>query len=109
MFRNTYVINITEHASVRVKERLKIKGTSAQRMAFKAYREGIDSSNAKGQLATYIKDLDSRYDGAAFTKVYNEFAWVFSKEDSKGRTHKTENRESIINLVTAYAVPGEES
>lgn len=107
MFRNAYKINITDHAADRLRQRLGLKGRSAEKKAFVAFREGIDLANARGQLADYINELNDRYESAAYVKIYNECAYVFSRENGKGRTYRTDSREIVVNLITVYPVPGE--
>ena len=89
-------IVLTNHAYVRMKERVGVGRKAAERLVSRAYEEGIDKEKARGSLFRYItgearkecyRDDDIR--------IYGEMVYCF-KDTPEGK--------SI--LVTVFYIPG---
>lgn len=87
----TNEVDITEHAYQRAKERLSLNNKALDRMAVKAYVEGIKHSDTTGKLNKYITGLWGKYKTANNIRIYGEVIFLFAK-----------NR-----LITVYQIPNE--
>jgi predicted metallo-beta-lactamase superfamily hydrolase len=82
-------IIVTEHAEQRAKERLRWNKNAIERMAEKAYIEGISHSDADGKLKKYFDKLFLIQHQANNTRIYGQVVYLFS-----------DNR-----LVTLFLIP----
>jgi hypothetical protein len=70
-------ILITEHAYDRAKERLSWKPKALDKMAEKAFSEGIQHKDTKGSLHKYITKLWFQYRNANNIRIYGENVYFF--------------------------------
>lgn len=82
---------ITDHAYERAKERLSLNHKALDRMAVKAYKDGIKHSDTTGRLNKYVTNLWSKSKTANNVRIYGEVIFLFAK-----------NR-----LITVYQIPNE--
>lgn len=82
-------IIITDHAYDKAKERFSFSKPALERVAGKAYREGITHSSSSGNLKKYITKLWFDYKKADNIKIYGEIIFFFSKNI----------------LITVYQIP----
>lgn len=68
---------ITEHAYKRAKERYKWKAKVLDKMANKAFLEGVKHSETKGRLNKHINRLWMRYRTANNIRIYGEDIFFF--------------------------------
>lgn len=80
---------ITEHAYHRAKERLGFDKHAIEKIADKAFSEGIKHGKAKGRLRKYIDSIFFQYRTANNIRVYGENIFLFN-----GNT-----------LITVYQLP----
>lgn len=71
-------IYITKHAYKRVKERMGLTKAAAEKMAKKAYTDGIKHSQTKGQLHKYFTKVYLNYRNSNNTRLYGEKIFVFN-------------------------------
>lgn len=88
------MIIVTSHAYDRFKERFGLNKKSADRMAEKAYYEGINHNETNGRLFKYIssityKNMIKNND----IKLYGDIVYCFIRDNEK------------IKLCTVYGVP----
>jgi hypothetical protein len=83
------IIQITDHAYDRAKERLSLSKDSFCRLATKAYVEGIKAKESKGRLKRYLDKLWFQYKTANNVVIYGENIFFF--------------RENV--LITVYQLP----
>lgn len=82
-------ITITQHAYDRSKERLGFDRPATDKMALKAFTDGVAHGQAKGRLKRYFDKLYLEYKNANNVRVYGENIFLFS-----GST-----------LITVYQLP----
>ena len=82
-------IIITDHAYDRMKERLGWNKKAAERMAQKAFQEGIQHWETKGSLHRYLDSIYLSHRNATAMRIYGQAIFIF-KEDK---------------LLTVYAMP----
>lgn len=82
---------ITEHAYERAKERLSWKSKVLDKMAEKAFLEGIKHKDTKGSLNRYVTKLWFSYKHANNVRIYGENIFFFC-----------DNR-----LITLYQLPND--
>lgn len=82
---------ITEHAYERAKERLKWKSKVLDKMAEKAFLEGIKHKDTKGSLMRYLTKLWFNYKHCNNVRIYGENIFFFC-----------DNR-----LITVYQLPND--
>ena len=71
-------IVVSKHAYDRAKERLGLNKKSADRMAMKAYEQGIDGNSLKGSIQRYILNkIESHEEMESHIYLYGDKAWVF--------------------------------
>lgn len=85
------VVLITEHAYERAKERLKWKSKVLDKMAEKAFLEGIKHKDTKGSLMRYLTKLWFNYKHCNNVRIYGENIFFFC-----------DNR-----LITVYQLPND--
>lgn len=73
-------MNISEHAKQRMKERCGLNKKSLERMAAKAFEEGIPHARTKGNLNKWITSLYFRNIKANNIKIYGDNAYIFCGE-----------------------------
>ena len=84
-------IQVSMHAEKRMIERLGINKRAVQRLAEKAYKDGIRHKDAVGRLKKWMTYRFSQNRNANNMRVYGEFLYVFCGNI----------------LVTVYIVPNE--
>lgn len=84
-------IEVSMHAEKRMIERLGINKRAVQRLAEKAYKDGIRHKDAVGRLKKWMTYRFSQNRNANNMRVYGEFLYVFCGNI----------------LVTVYIVPNE--
>ena len=73
-------MNISEHAKQRMKERCGYNKKTQDRMAQKAFENGIPHSQTKGNLNKWITSLYFKNKNANNIKLYGEQAYIFCNE-----------------------------
>ena len=85
------MIKITEHAYMRAKERLSLSAESLDRLAERAYNEGLKHSDTRSRLNRWMDGLYLEHRSADNIRLYGENAFIFSKE----------------TLITVFQVPND--
>ena len=88
---NEINVVVTEHAYTRAKERLKWKKATLDRMADKAYKEGLSHKEANGRIKHYLNGIyynDTRLNNI---RVHGENVFLFNGS----------------RLVTIYRLPND--
>ena len=73
-------IRITDHAFDRIKERLGLSKKAAQRIALKAYAEGIQHEQTTGALRRYLDKIYISHGKSSGTRIYGEHLWLFREQ-----------------------------
>ena len=73
-------MKITKHAEKRMKERCRFNKKSQERMANKAFSEGITHAQTKGRLNKWITSLYFSNKNASNIRVYGDMAYIFCAE-----------------------------
>lgn len=76
--KGTAVVHVTKHAYRRAKERLKWKTKVLDKMAAKAFSEGIKHKDTKGALQRYVTKLWFKNRQINNAKIYGENIYLFS-------------------------------
>lgn len=91
-------VRVTFHAQSKAKERLGLSKGSLERMANKAYFEGVGREETSGELLTFInyksKMQKDKHSDEVIMKVYGEVLYIFIR-----------NENSEVWLLTTYQVP----
>ena len=82
-------MTITQHAKQRMRERCGFNKKTAERMAKKAFYEGITHAQTKGKLNKWITSLYFKNEKANNIRLYGGFCYVFAEE----------------TLITVMAIP----
>lgn len=82
-------IEITRHAEQRMRERLGINKKSIERIAQRAFDEGIKHSETKGNLNKWVTSVYFKNESANNIRIYGNTLFIF--DDNK--------------LVTVYYIP----
>lgn len=85
------MVNVTKHAYKRMKERCGYSKSTCQRMAEKAFAEGVSHADVSGRLDKYFYQLYCYDYSANNLRIYGEFVYVFSDH----------------NLVTVMLLPND--
>lgn len=73
------MIRITTHAIERANERLQWKEPVLEKMATKAFTEGVDVGSAKGHLKKYIQSQFKKEGGVANKiRIHGEIVFIFN-------------------------------
>lgn len=92
-------IIVTQHAYDRMKERCGFNKKAADRMSKMAYEKGINHSEVKGDLFSYIsKQCLARKIKGKKIKIYGEMVYCFVDT-------KIENNEIETKLITVFEIP----
>lgn len=73
-------MTITNHAKQRMKERCGFNKKTAERMARKAFYEGITHAQTKGKLNKWITSLYFKNEKANNIRLYGDFCFIFAGE-----------------------------
>lgn len=73
-------MTITQHAKQRMKERCGFNKKTAERMAKKAFYEGITHAQTKGKLNKWITSLYFKNEKANNIRLHGENAYLFCGE-----------------------------
>lgn len=73
------LIQITDHAFDRGKDRLGLNKDSFQKLSEKAFTSGIKHSDTKGSLNKYISKVWFKYRVADNIRIYGEYLFLFQK------------------------------
>mgnify|MGYP003582901834 CR=1 FL=1 len=84
-------VYVSDHACRRASERLNLNSKSFDRLAVKAFYEGIRHTETKGKLKRFIDGLHLRNRSVDNVRIYGENVFLFQG----------------IFLVTVYRVPTE--
>lgn len=92
-------IIVSNHANSRMRERIGINKKSCQRLAEKAYNDGIASIDATGELRNYMNYVANKHHNNAFVRLYGDKVFIYAKEfDEIAKTTK-------LILVTVIQIP----
>lgn len=69
--------NVTEHAYERAKERLNWRPKTLDKMAQRAFNEGVQHKDTKGTLHRYITKLRFKYKYCNNIRIYGENIYIF--------------------------------
>lgn len=70
-------MDISEHAKERIKERCGFNKNATERMANKAFKEGVSHSQTKGKLNKWVTSLYFKNKNANNIKLYGDKAYIF--------------------------------
>lgn len=84
-------MEITSHAYQKARERFKWKNKTLDRMAEKAFEEGMEHSETKSNLKKYISHKWKMYKSCNNTRIYGENIFFFHND----------------RLITLYRLPQE--
>lgn len=103
---SNYTIRISEHASDRIRERSGINKKAAQKLAERAYEQGIKHSETSGNLYRFISSITcSHKHKGTDIRLYGDKVFIFSKFTKfKEKITDTEGNR-IITLVTVLQIP----
>lgn len=73
-------MTISNHARQRMKERCGFNRKSQDRMAQKAFNEGITHKQTKGRLHKWVTSLFFKNCNANNIRLYGDFAFIFAGE-----------------------------
>lgn len=73
-------MTITEHAKQRMKERCGFNKKAAERMAKKAFEQGVTHAQTKGKLNKWITSLYFKNVKANNIRLYGNYAYIFAGE-----------------------------
>lgn len=73
-------MKISKHAKKRMKERCGFKKKSVERMARKAFNDGITHSQTSGRLNKWITGLYFNNQSANNIRLYGDKAYIFCKD-----------------------------
>lgn len=73
-------MNVTKHATKRIKTRLGVPKQSSDRIAGQALEYGIRHSDTTGALNRYITNLYFRHSTANNIRVFNSYVYIFQDE-----------------------------
>lgn len=73
-------VQVSMHAEERLKERCGINKKSVQRMAEKAFTNGIHHSQTKGNLKKWVTSLYFKNETANNIRLYGDKAYIFNNE-----------------------------
>lgn len=72
------MVKVSAHAEKRLKERCGLNKKSIQRIAEKAYTEGVKHSHTKGQLNKWVTELYFYNKTANNIRLYGDKAYIFT-------------------------------
>lgn len=103
---NEYTIRVSEHALDRIRERSGINKKSAQKLAERAYANGVKHSEVKGSLNKYIASIcfKHKHKGTDI-RLYGDKVFIFSKRGKYNDILIDSNGKGIITLVTILQIP----
>lgn len=99
------VVEVTEHAFDRLRERSGINKKAAVRLSERAYEKGIKHNETKGNLYRYISSVTSNSNKGSIIRLYGDKIFIFNKSDKRNRVVLDDNGDRIISLVTVIQVP----
>ena len=70
-------MDVTNHAKERIKERCGFNSKASERMAKKAFEEGIKHSQTKGNLNKWVTSLYFKNKKANNIRLYGDKAYIF--------------------------------
>ena len=73
-------MDIFRHAAERLKERCGLNKKACERMAQKAFDEGVRHSQTKGRLNKWVTGLYFRNENANNIRLYGDKAYIFCGE-----------------------------
>ena len=91
-------IIVSDHAYVRAKDRCGLQKKSIDRMAKKAFENGVNGTTIKGMAATWIEAHRENH-SAKHIYVYGDKAWIFADNNSQ----KAMILVTILTLPTGIA------
>lgn len=93
-------IALTDHAYMRIKQRMGLSKESAVRMAERAFSDGIDHSETTGRLNKYLIEEAYKYKKPGTRIViYGEMVYCFV------RLRTTKTGENFAVLITVIYIP----
>jgi hypothetical protein len=84
-------IRLTTHACERARQRYRWNSETLNRMALKAFEQGLKRKNTKGYLKVYLDERWEKYQRISHFRLYGEIIFVFSHN----------------NLVTLWPLPSQ--
>jgi hypothetical protein len=84
-------IRLTTHACERARQRYRWNPETLNRMALKAFKQGLKRKNTKGYLKDYLDESWERHQKVSHFRLYGEIIFVFSEN----------------NLITLWPLPSQ--
>lgn len=75
-----HIVTVSKHAEQRMKERCGLNKKSIQRMAEKAYTDGISHRNTKGSLNKWVTKVYFKSQKANNIRLYGDTAFLFHND-----------------------------
>lgn len=101
-------MTITKHAKQRMKERCGFNKKTAERMAHKAFYNGITHAQTKGKLNKWITNLYFKNEKANNIRLYGENAYIFCGETLVTvipvPVNIKKNMEGMVNVKTSAII-----
>jgi len=98
------VIRVSDHALDRLRERSGLNKKSVQRVAEKAYTNGIRHNEVNGSLHKYISSIAYNSSKGTDIRLYGDKVFIFNKTDKHNNKVFEENGR-VIFLVTVLQIP----
>lgn len=86
---------ITEHAYLRMKQRMGLGKKACDRIVTKVRALGINTDNSYGKLKDYIHEQSIKYENNIEAVVYGEIVYIFKRELE------------TLTLITVYLLPNQ--
>lgn len=101
------VIEVTDHAFDRLRERSGINRKAAVRLSERAYERGLKHNETNGRLHKYLVSVAYNSNKGACLRLYGDKVFIFNKSSKYNEIITDENGNRVIRLVTVIQVPSD--
>lgn len=101
----SYIINVSNHACDRLRERSGLNKKSVERLANRAYSKGLKCSELKGNVYKYVSSITGKSSKGCDIRIFGDKVFIFSKLNKSKQVEYDDNNKRIITLITVMQVP----
>ena len=98
------IIRVSNHASDRLRERSGLNKKSVQKVAEKAYNNGVKHGELSGSLHKYVSSIAYNSSKGTDIRLYGDKVFIFNKTDGKNK-EVFEGEKRVVFLVTVMQIP----
>ena len=99
------VIEVTDHAFNRLRERSGINRKAAVRLSERAYKDGLKHNEVSGDVFKYMSSVATKSNRGCSLRLYGDKVFIFNKSSKNNEIITDNEGNRVIKLITIVQIP----